>query len=326
MAFFHGFETKDWNDWVTLNSSPDYTVDSTYAFEGTNSGRIDSISGTGINRYQGPFQRLNFSEDYDTLEFYFRETSNNFAFLLRAENAFGDRIFGVGSDNPQWDYESPGEISELYPGDGYNRWVRVKVALNGDGTFTAEFEDQQTQTFRSVTADNINSGPIRSLTLTSQPKYDDDGGQFLDVWFDSIELSKSNSPPNASLIVTNSDDDLDVTADASGSSDPDGDPLSYDYDWGDGTTDTNTESGVTHTYSSAGTYTITVTVTDTLNASDAASDTVTVDLDDVQVNDGGTWKNADDIYVNNGGTWQECKQVYVNDGGTWKKVYDDPTV
>lgn len=98
--------------------------------------------------------------------------------------------------------------------------------------------------------------------------------------------------PEAYMIVFNSDNDLDVSADASGSSDMQS--LNYDYDWGDGTTDTNAGSTQQHTYSSAGTYTVTVTVTDTSNASDKASDTITVDIDDVEVNDGGTWKKVYD--------------------------------
>ncbi len=81
-----------------------------------------------------------------------------------------------------------------------------------------------------------------------------------------------NEPPTAAFTV--SCEELACDLDGSGSSDPDGTIESYAWNFGDG--DTDSGETVSHTFDAPGTYLVTLTVTDDDDATDAASQSVSV--------------------------------------------------
>ena len=114
------------------------------------------------------------------------------------------------------------------------------------------------------------------------------------------DIEASDQTPEASF--TTSFNEFTVSFDASGSTDPDGGEISsYAWEFGDGATASGAQ--VSHTYDMAGDYDVTLTVVDDEGTDATATETVTVDPDQITV--------RNDITSNT--TWSGSK-TYILDG------------
>ena len=44
-------------------------------------------------------------------------------------------------------------------------------------------------------------------------------------------------------------------------------------------------------------------------------------MSSLNVNDGGTFKQAKEVFVKDGGVWKQVGEVFVKDSGTWKSAF-----
>lgn len=221
-AKFDGFEDGNWNPPWTENQSPQLFIEtsSSRVWSGQYSGNVFSSS-----RVLGPMATWTFStSNYDFVEVYWQESSNQFGHLINVLNADGDRMIGGGSDNPQWIvYNEAGATTgrtELFDGDPsggtkFNKWVRMRFDFLADGTVDVSFKDIPTGTTASQNFTLQNQGEIGGVEIDNVDKFDDDNGQHWDSWYDNIRVGKSdpltitafseNTFTNATIDVTFND-------------------------------------------------------------------------------------------------------------------------
>jgi subtilisin len=180
-----------------------------------------------------------------------------------------DNRASFSSTCPEVELAAPGyQINSTVPGGGYG-------LMSGTSMASPHLAGTAALVIASGT-----TGPDQ-IRLQLQETADDLGVVGRDTWYgfglvDAYEAvgttNPINEPPIAAFTTTCSD--LSCNFDGSASSDPDGSIVSYIWNFGDG----NTGSGVTtsHTFATAGSYFVTLTVTDNNDATDADTQSVTV--------------------------------------------------
>ncbi|WP_254822179.1 hypothetical protein [Haloglomus halophilum] len=127
------------------------------AYAGTYSGGI-TAGGPDTGDYIGTLatatpERLAGGQQPTRVDHYWYERAASFGGGLRLVNSDGEVELSVGTDNPTWFVEDGDGTTELYDGDGYDRWVRTTVALDWEaGTASVTFTDQQSGTAETTDA------------------------------------------------------------------------------------------------------------------------------------------------------------------------------
>lgn len=207
MALNEGWEDQDWAEWSNLTGSAgELTIKTDRVKFGSYSGKIYSFK----ERALGPYAEWTFpNNEYDTVKFWYNEPSSpQFGSFLNVINGNGNRMIGAGTNNPQFCYSnnSQATVTNVYSGDGYNRWVRVTFEFSfggGGGNVDIDWYDSSSGT--THTESNIalqNGGDIAGVRLDHPDNYDDVDGAKQEVWFDGLVIKASNSPPNASLSLS----------------------------------------------------------------------------------------------------------------------------
>ena len=209
-----------------------------------------------------------------------------------------------------WDF--PATQGETYEVRLYYVEQWAPNAQEGARIFDVTAEGQTVQNDYDVMADvGFDNATMKSFTVTADDgtldiDFSQDGGGAYPLIY-GIEIIQQgdggNVPPTASFSAstTSADTGQPVTFDAAGSTDSDGQIASYEWDFdGDGTFEESTTTAqIQHTFDSSGDYDVTLKVTDDDGATDAATQTVTVDSQPTQqilyrVNAGGSELQASD--------------------------------
>jgi len=125
--------------------------------------------------------------------YYYWETSSSHGGGIKVFNSNGNPECGFATDNPQWTVWNGGDATEIYSGDGYERWVRVEMVFdwtNGDVTFN--IEDQASATSRSSTISLINGVDIERIELTNFSGLSWNSTSAFSMWIDAIQALDGN--------------------------------------------------------------------------------------------------------------------------------------
>lgn len=182
---FDGFEDGDLSEWDNVSN---WSINTNRTYEGSYSA-YNSVSSS-----QYLFGERTFSHTAKSVEVYWQETSNSYGHGYQLLDSNGNRIAGFGSANPQWTYVDSGSGTNLYNGDGYNRWIRTKAVLDPTADeVTYTFEDLNSGTQQSTTV----SRTVNEVVTIQHVNVDNatdlynqtNSGSNTDTWTDSITFS-----------------------------------------------------------------------------------------------------------------------------------------
>ncbi|MFB6099669.1 MAG: fibronectin type III domain-containing protein [Candidatus Nanohalobium sp.] len=145
-------------------------------------------------------------------EFYFQESSSSYGSGVRLKNSNGNYECGFATNNPQWNVDDSSGITEVYGGDGYDRWIRVSATFDwSNSEFTVTFEDLQSGTTKSYTGSFINGTDIAAVELhnyNSGNWHPADNPDNTYMWWDAFyttPVSPPSAPSNLALNVNSND-------------------------------------------------------------------------------------------------------------------------
>ena len=121
-TFVDDFEAGEFVDWNPISSTGSHTVTSSRSYEGDYSYKIDLDNNDVLIA-----DRTLPGNPYEEIEVYWQEDGGSFGHGYVFEDANGDRVFGFGTDNPQWTVYSANGWERVNDGDNgnaYNIWTR----------------------------------------------------------------------------------------------------------------------------------------------------------------------------------------------------------
>jgi len=135
-----------------------------------------------------------FTQDsYETLSWYYRETSDSFGHVLRVAQS-GTIVLSAGTNNPQWTLQDGNGFSEIDSGDDtYEVWVLVEVTIDwASGTFDITFTRQSDNKSVSSTGRPLvnNPGTFNELLWRG---YSNDSIRTVDAdtqWLDTVQVGQ----------------------------------------------------------------------------------------------------------------------------------------
>jgi len=123
----------------------------------------------------------------DEFVFYFWETDVGDGGGLKLFNSNGNAECGFATNNPQWDVWN-GYVTEIYAGDGYERWVRVEMVFDwSNGQVTFNVEDQSTGSTASRTISLINGKDVSYIELLNYDRGFGSEADYFSLWIDAIQ-------------------------------------------------------------------------------------------------------------------------------------------
>ena len=185
-TYSEGFEDSSLSDWNVKAS--EFKIKSNNVFEGSFSAGIES-SRNSVEQVAS--KTLTEGKKATEFEFYWYETSSSTGFSCRLMNSEGRFEAGFMSNNPQWEIYSSSGINQIYPGDGYDRWIRVRFSFDWEAnSFSYTVEDLSSGTQKSGSADLRQGLDIKEIHLD-----DYSSGNFRDsfgncyTWWDEFRLT-----------------------------------------------------------------------------------------------------------------------------------------
>jgi len=145
-----------------------------YAAGSRSDGEIDAV----WNPFEQPQQIPYF-------EYSWWETSNQTGHVVILEDENGNEVMESGNENPQWYLNTgSGGRTQIYGGDGYQRWTTFKFKFNWDsGTYDYILKDTSTTTIKSGTQELDTTNPVDRIRFTGSGY-----GSADDVVFDNLVL------------------------------------------------------------------------------------------------------------------------------------------
>jgi hypothetical protein len=151
------FETGDTSNW-TVNDP--LVANQTRVYAGSYSGESDDRQATVKDpmAYAAP-SALSGGVQASSFEFYWQETTNQRGGGVRLKNSNGNFEVGLATNNPQWDIDDGSGVTQVFSGDGEDRWIRFKITFDwGNSTFSTDFEDLQSGSTYSDTGRALKQG------------------------------------------------------------------------------------------------------------------------------------------------------------------------
>jgi len=176
---FDGFENGNLNEWTVNNLST--AQDRVWA--GEYSAFADTVETTQPLASQALFD----GTEIPIFSFAFQETSASNGGGIRLKNSNGDYELGIATDNPQWIIDDNNGESQVYAGDGTDRWVRFEISFDWlDNTF--RFKGRDYESGEVITEDTrpLKQGvDIETVEIWSYGS-GWGGGSDIEMWFDNV--------------------------------------------------------------------------------------------------------------------------------------------
>jgi hypothetical protein len=121
--FDDGFEDGSVSKW-DVNSNSNFGAVQDRVYEGSWSAYVSGGYASPIASFQ-PWSGG--GTPITSVQFYYQESSNSSGSGFDIRNSNGNRELGVATDNPQWKIVDANGVNEIYSGNAYDEWHRVKV-------------------------------------------------------------------------------------------------------------------------------------------------------------------------------------------------------
>lgn len=208
LSVWENFEDGDVAEW---NNTSNWSAVTDHAYNGSYSAHANTS--TSNNDYlQG---ERSFGEAVTVVELYWRETSGSYGHGYQFLDSNGNRVAGAGTSNPGWMYIDGGSGIQAYSGDGYDRWVRMRLEFDySNNQVTYTFEDQNSGTKKTYTANMDATGKVTQIQVVNTDAAEelasqsiDTGSTYhgsLDSWTDYIQYTKVATTPSLTGTLSSS--------------------------------------------------------------------------------------------------------------------------
>jgi len=142
----YNFESGSFsNEWTQTSN---FAVRTDRSFQGNYSA---GETGSTINAELSPSVLLGGSQ-ISAFEFYWQEETNQSGFTTQLIDSNGNEVLAMGGNNPQWEIRDGSGDTEIYGGNGYDRWIYYRIEFNWSSNQHSYFyQDMSTNTIRSGT-------------------------------------------------------------------------------------------------------------------------------------------------------------------------------
>ena len=159
------------------------SIDPNSSFDGSQSYRIGVTN--SFNSSPEPLASwrpnlLSGGKEITEFEWYYNESSGQYGSGMALFDSSGNHVFGMFTNNPEWTFvRDRGDTRQINGGDGYDRWVRVRIFNIDWSARQAEFEweDQQSGTLETGTVSlGSNGTDVEEVYFTASYKGPSNGG------------------------------------------------------------------------------------------------------------------------------------------------------
>ncbi|WP_121577213.1 hypothetical protein [Haloarcula sp. Atlit-47R] len=137
----------------------------------------------------------------DTIEWYWQESSSgSYGGGVRFKNSNGQYELGNATNNPEWMLSDGDNLTQIYNGDGYNRWVRTTLTFNWqNGQYDVEMEDMTSGHVETRADQPLKNGvDIDTVEVWEYSGGWTTGGA-INMWFD--DLTYQSLSQNGTLVT-----------------------------------------------------------------------------------------------------------------------------
>ncbi|WP_435175664.1 fibronectin type III domain-containing protein [Halorussus sp. AFM4] len=203
--WYDSFEDGDASGWTVADGSASFSVVSDYAYDGSYSYYGYHDSSPGNLAYNQPSA---WDGGKQISEFYwaFREGPNSAGCKIAIQNTDYNDEIEFWSSSPEWQVTDGDGTTQLYSGDGLERWVVVYCTFDwANANYTVEFEDQQSGTTKTHSGNLGYGNNAWRVFIRGR-------GTTYDAWNDYIGEAPSppSAPSNTSQTI-DADDSITVT-------------------------------------------------------------------------------------------------------------------
>lgn len=186
--WFDGFEDGNLDEWTVHESN--FQIYSSPTYDGSYSAGIEydstpeDVADIIPDLTSGGYQASQFS-------FYWYENSSSSGGGIRLLNSNGNPEIGFASDNNEWDIEDANGFSQVYGGDGYERWIYVEMTFDwANGNADVYIEDLSSGTTSNNTGRPlINEVNIEKIKIKeyNNSAWGSQGAMYM--WFDNLKIT-----------------------------------------------------------------------------------------------------------------------------------------
>jgi len=182
---FFGFETGTLDHVAEVNN---LIVVSDRVYEGS----YAAYSSDALNEPQATIRPNAYILDREptTFRVFLQETADSAGHGVRLWNANDNVEVGIATNNPQWDIDDGNGVTQVFGGDGYDRWLRFTLTFDWvNSTFSTDLEDLSSGSTFSDTGRPLKFGDgVSYITLEGYNAGTWSGGFSTAAWWDNIEL------------------------------------------------------------------------------------------------------------------------------------------
>lgn len=110
---------------------------------------------------------LSGGKQIEEFEIYWQETSSQAGHTMELLDSNNEQVLVLGGNNPQWNVYDGDGASEIYNGDGYDRWIRYHISFDWATTqYTYTFEDMSSGTIKTGTRKLLKNTDIQKFRLS----------------------------------------------------------------------------------------------------------------------------------------------------------------